>query len=504
MKRSLFRPLLQAGTFFRKELLDVVRQPRLLITLVLGPFAIMAIFGLGYRDTAKPMRTVFVGPEGSPLLDDVERYADDIGAYVDFRGVSHDAADAERRLADGDIDLVVQFPDDPLGSVLAGEPATITVVHTRLDPVEQTAINFATRLAVDQINGEVLSRVVGSGQGAIRPAKEAFAAADASLDGLAAALDDGDGDATAAALEEVRSSTDELMLSVRLAAVLSERLAESSAGEALDDVGVDLADTAEELQTAVDDLGQQSTADQVDRVRQLISTVNDGFDQFTTVDPAVLVSPLRSEVRLAVENVEGVTDWYAPAAVVLVLQQFGVAFGALSFVRERQLGIAEVLRVAPVGPTVTLVGKYLAYLLLGGLIGALLTQLVVGVLGVPLASSWLDVGIVMGLTLFASIGVGFLISLASANDAQAVQYTMILLLASLFLSGFFLSVDQLQGVAEWASWLLPVTYGMQMLRDVMLRGTSPDPALMAGLAAYGVAAFAVVLLGARRRMAAVT
>ena len=110
MKRSVIRPLLQIGTFFRKELLDVVRQPRLLLTLVLGPFAIMAVFGLGYRDTAKPMRTMFVGPEGSPLLADVERYADDLGGYVKFVGVSHDEADAERRLQDGEVDLVVQFP----------------------------------------------------------------------------------------------------------------------------------------------------------------------------------------------------------------------------------------------------------------------------------------------------------------------------------------------------------------------------------------------------------
>ena len=71
------------------------------------------------------------------------------------------------------------------------------------------------------------------------------------------------------------------------------------------------------------------------------------------------------------------TDWYAPAAVILMLQQFGVAFGALSFVRERQLGIVDVYRVAPVNATETLLGKYLAYLVIGGAIGAVLTALIV-------------------------------------------------------------------------------------------------------------------------------
>ena len=53
------------------------------------------------------------------------------------------------------------------------------------------------------------------------------------------------------------------------------------------------------------------------------------------------------------------------------------------------------------------------------------------------------------------------------------------------------------------SWLLPVTYGMQLLRDVMLRGASPDRLLIAGLAAYGLAMFVLALLGTRRRLAVI-
>ena len=48
---------------------------------------------------------------------------------------------------------------------------------------------------------------------------------------------------------------------------------------------------------------------------------------------------------------------------------------------------------------------------------------------------------------------------------QAVQYTMILLLASLFFSGFFLNVEQLHDAAKLVSLLLPVSYGMQMQPD---------------------------------------
>ena len=209
---------------------------------------------------------------------------------------------------------------------------------------------------------------------------------------------------------------------------------------------------------------------------------------------------LADTVTSSLDQVPDVTDWYAPAAVVLMLQQFGVAFGSLTFVRERQLGIVDVFRVAPVGATEALLGKYLAYLALGLAVGSALTALVVFAIGTPLAGGIWAVAAILALTLVASIGLGFVISLASGSDAQAVQYTMITLLASLFFSGFFLAVGQMEGVAKVIGWLLPVTFGMAMLRDVMLRGSGLDVRLVGGLAAYSVVAFVLALLGARRRI----
>jgi len=117
-----------------------------------------------------------------------------------------------------------------------------------------------------------------------------------------------------------------------------------------------------------------------------------------------------------------------------------------------------------------------------------------------MASSVSRVAVVLALTLFASIGLGFVLSLISATDAQAVQYTMIVLLASLFFSGFFLSIGRMEGIARYIGWLLPVTYGMDMLRDVMLRGVNPSRHSLIGLCAYGVIAFGLSLYGTRRRM----
>src|SRR5262249_44118990 len=128
------------------------------------------------------------------------------------------------------------------------------------------------------------------------------------------------------------------------------------------------ASTSDELNSLVNELQTntvQNASKNLPRIRELLSTISNNYQQFTSVDPRVLVEPLQGEVQLATPRVDKVTDWYAPAAIVLMLQQFGVAFGALSFVRERQLGTLDLYKVAPLNATETLVGKYLAYLLIG-------------------------------------------------------------------------------------------------------------------------------------------
>jgi ABC-2 type transport system permease protein len=80
---------------------------------------------------------------------------------------------------------------------------------------------------------------------------------------------------------------------------------------------------------------------------------------------------------------------------------------------------------------------------------------------------------------------------------------MLTLLAGLFFSGFVLDISQLATPYRYISYLLPVTYGIDMLHDVMLRGVAPESSDLIGLGAlvgaYGV--LAVALLHRRLRTA---
>jgi ABC-2 type transport system permease protein len=107
---------------------------------------------------------------------------------------------------------------------------------------------------------------------------------------------------------------------------------------------------------------------------------------------------------------------------------------------------------------------------------------------------------VVSILLFTSLGVGFFISLISETDTQAVQYSMLLLLASIFFSGFFLDLRLMWQPVKVLAWSLPATYGIRMLQDVMLRGSAIPWILFEGIALIGLGLFLVDWLLLRRKM----
>ncbi len=193
-------------------------------------------------------------------------------------------------------------------------------------------------------------------------------------------------------------------------------------------------------------------------------------------------------------------DYYTPAAVALLLQHLALTFAALSLVRDRSLGLFELLRAGPVSSFEILVGKTIAYMLVGLALGGILMAGAVFGLGVPYEGAVLPSVAALGLVLLASLGLGLLISLFARTETQAVQFAMLTLLAGLFLSGFILPLEDLGYPVRAVAWLLPVTYGIRMLHDIMFRGIDPAAIDFVGLIALVVVYGGLATIILRRRL----
>jgi ABC-2 type transport system permease protein len=214
--------------------------------------------------------------------------------------------------------------------------------------------------------------------------------------------------------------------------------------------------------------------------------LQNGVPDADRIPPGVIAAPTTATVVNVAPTVPTVVGYFGPAVLALILQHMAVTLIALSVVRDRTSGVIEVFRVSPVSAWEVVAGKILGFGFLSAVIAtASLVLLVVG-LGVPLLGSPASLALVVSLLILASLGLGLLISIVSDSERQAVQLSLLVLLASVFFSGFVLPISEFNEPVRVAAYAIPVTSGIPLIQDVMLRGEIREPWQALLLAAIGL------------------
>jgi ABC-2 type transport system permease protein len=179
---------------------------------------------------------------------------------------------------------------------------------------------------------------------------------------------------------------------------------------------------------------------------------------------------LRIETR-AWYNPNLETRWNLLPGLIATLSMLQtLLLSALSVAREREQGTFDQLLVTPLSPTLIMLGKALAPILIG-LAQATLVLLVARFwFGVPLAGSALT--LYAGLLLFtvASVGLGLSISALSNNMQQAMLYTFVLLMPLVLLSGLTTPVRNMPPFMQMLTLVNPLRYAVDLLQRVYLEG----------------------------------
>lgn len=393
LARGISHSIVRVGSFTGKELREVIRRPGVLLSLIVGPFLIMFLFGLGYSGYRAPFTTEIVVPAESDFSRTVEDYENLAPGRLQVSQVSEDREGAEQRLRDGTIDLLVVAPENSAVELRAGRQTTIRVAWNQVDPVYDQLATLATSILVSSLNAEIIERAATAG-----------------------------------------------------------------------------------ISFAEGELGPE----------------------VTDISPEVVARPTTAETENVAPTPPAVLNFFGPAVFALVIQHLAVTLAALSMIRERLSGQMDRFRVAPVTSMELLVGKYIAYAVLSLAVSGIVGLLLVGVLGVPLLGSISLLIVIVLLLTFASLGFGLLISLVADSERQAVQLSMLILLASVFFSGFVLPVSDFAQWMQYIAYALPVTHGIATLQELMLRGTISDTWMLGTLLAIGVLLYVGSLLRLRR------
>jgi ABC-2 type transport system permease protein len=381
----VFQVITRLVAFVGKEITEVIRRPGAIVSLILGPFLIMAVFGMGYQGYRRPLQTIIVVPPESGLPTELETYMQ-VVTGMDIVEIAPERSGPEERLRTRQIDVVIVAPADAEARFRAGRQSIIEIHINVVDPVQEAYAGFLAEILAHEVNAKLIEAAAKEG---------------------------------------------------------ATYIIEAGRPEALN------------------------------------------------IPPEVLAAPTRAEVVNESTVQPSAIAFYSPGVLALILQHLAVTLVAMSLVRERTSGIIELFRISPISTWEVILGKVLAFGVLCAVISTVTLSLMVGVLGVPLIGDpWMLAGIIALLTV-ASLGLGLLIAVLSDSERQAVQLSLLTLLASVFFSGFVLPIEEFTPGVRVAGYLLPVTHGIRLIQDFMLRGWTNAGWQIAALA--GIGAFLLVV-----------
>lgn len=194
------------------------------------------------------------------------------------------------------------------------------------------------------------------------------------------------------------------------------------------------------------------------------------------VRPRVLFNPQMETPRFMV-----------PGLVGIVMQIVTMFLTAFAIVREKENGTLEQLMATPVSRLGLMCGKLIPYAFVGGFETGVVLLIMYFLFKVPVAGSVLLLAVCSLIFLFTALGLGLIVSTFAKTQIEALQTAYIIMLPSILLSGFIFPRENMPWIIYVLGQFIPVTYFIEILRGVILRG--------AGIAQLWPNAVALIVFG---------
>jgi ABC-2 type transport system permease protein len=213
-------------------------------------------------------------------------------------------------------------------------------------------------------------------------------------------------------------------------------------------------------------------------------------------------------------------DAFAPALVGFLVFFLVFVLTGISFLRERVGGTLERLLATPVRRSEIVVGYSVGFSLFATLQVALILAFALSSIEVPAIGPFSAFSVGLGvssvgspllaflvtlLLALAAVNLGIFLSTFARSELQILQFIPIVIVPQGLLDGVFWPVETLPGPLEPIARLLPMTYGIDGLREVLVKGSDLSAGALqldlAVLAALALLLAALAMATIRREVA---
>jgi ABC-2 type transport system permease protein len=161
-----------------------------------------------------------------------------------------------------------------------------------------------------------------------------------------------------------------------------------------------------------------------------------------------------------------------PGILVILVTLIGMFMCALNIVAEKEKGTIEQINVTPIKKHQFILGKLIPFWIIGNLVFSFgLFVIARNIYGIIPAGNVLVLYSFLAIYLVAILGIGLTISTYSSTQQQAMSVAFFIMMIFLLMSGLFTPVESMPVWAQWISNVNPVTYFIEVMRMVVMKGS---------------------------------
>ena len=162
-------------------------------------------------------------------------------------------------------------------------------------------------------------------------------------------------------------------------------------------------------------------------------------------------------------------DNIGPFLIGFFIFFFVFIIAGVSFLRERTSGTLEKLLSTPLKRWEIVVGYVVGFGIFTSVQTAIIVYFSIEILDMMMVGSiWLVMLVTLSLSITA-LTLGTLLSAFARNELQMIQFIPIVIIPQVFFSGLF-NTDAMSAWLKSLSVVMPLTYGGEAMRDIMIRG----------------------------------
>jgi len=479
-----------------KNFIVMTRDKVRIIPLMLFPIFMILVFGYTTGNIPKHIGTAVIAYDNSEISQAIQQEIANSQVFAVRYRVSTEG-EARKLLDKGDIRVIIEIPPGLQNDIENGRQAGIVVIVDESDSAVASTAKQTMTAIVNKMSAAISQQKIGQFQASVSAASQILvsqAMRPEQYDVIEASTS-----SAQANLQTAKKLTDDQLKAVKAAApaplmfVVSSKTVMLNESNTYYDVPAGYYSTLAQIgllqqQSALigaaakdvkKSVAVSTKSDNADKARndytvrkKAIAAPMKSIQVFTRYSKKGILQPLTYSEKPAYGTGKRPIDFVIPSIIALTIFQGALMGMGRAIAGEKREGSLTRVFLTPTSNATIIAGTLLFYMLFEMCRSSFLIIVSMFIFNIKIEGSLLAIGVVLFIYAGVSTGMGLIVSSIVRTEQQFMAVAMLFSMPSMFLSGALFPIQAMPQILQVVAKFLPVTYGGEALRGLMIKGFS--------------------------------